>query len=105
MLTKNKNWQQASQLVARILELSPNYVATRYNKANLLGVSGDFDGALKIMQSLDADGALDPKAYVLYAQILSSIGNNDLAIEKLQDAGESAKNSVPISEKLIELYR
>jgi putative PEP-CTERM system TPR-repeat lipoprotein len=104
LLTKNKNWQQASQLVARILELSPNYVAARYNKANLLGVSGDFDGALKIMQSLDADGALDPNAYVLYAQILSSIGNKNLAIEKLQAARKLAKSSVPILEKLIELY-
>ncbi|MFT4938396.1 MAG: putative PEP-CTERM system TPR-repeat lipoprotein [Paraglaciecola sp.] len=104
LLAKSKNWQQASQLVAKIFELSPNYVAAKYNKANLLGVSGDFDSALGIMQSLEAEGALDPNAFVLYAQILSSMGNKDLAIEKLRNAGKLAKDSIPISEKLIELY-
>jgi putative PEP-CTERM system TPR-repeat lipoprotein len=104
LLTKSKNWQEASRLLEKVLELSPDYVAARYNKANLLGGSGNFGAALEIMQSLEADGALDPNAYVLYAQILSSKGNNDLAIEKLQHARRLAKDSVPISEKLIELY-
>ncbi|MGJ8680282.1 tetratricopeptide repeat protein, partial [Paraglaciecola sp.] len=104
LLIKQQDSQQAQTLVDKILSINPEHVAALYNHANILGAQGHYEQALNIMQKLEKANSLQAGSYILYANLLASNNNVAAAIEKLKFASKLDDSSVPISEKLIELY-
>lgn len=104
LLIKKQDWDTAETLIKKILDKQPNYVPARYNLANLLGGKKQYQDALIIMQELENEKALQAGSYLLYAEILTALKDYDTAIDKLRFASKLDDKSIPISEKLIELY-
>ena len=104
LLIKKQDWDSAEILIKKVLEKKPNYVPARFNKANLLGGKKQYQEALNIMQELEKEEALQAGSYLLYAEILTALKDYDGAIDKLRFATKLDDKSIPISEKLIELY-
>jgi putative PEP-CTERM system TPR-repeat lipoprotein len=104
LLIKKQDWDTAETLINKILDKQPNYVAARYNKANLLGGKKQYQDALKIMRNLEKEDALQAGSYLLYADILTALKDYNGAIDKLRFAANLDDKSIPISKKLIELY-
>ena len=101
---KRGQWQAGQELIDRILAISPNYVPALYNQANLLAAQSQFQPALTIMQNIEKSNGLQANSYLLYADILSALEQDEEAINKLRFASKLDDSSVPLSDKLIELY-
>ncbi|MFT2090631.1 XrtA/PEP-CTERM system TPR-repeat protein PrsT [Paraglaciecola sp. 2405UD69-4] len=104
LLIKKGSLTEAGTLIEKTLALRPNYVPAKYNKANLLGALKQYNEAIDIMIDLEESDVLQAESYLLFADLLSSLERYEQAIEKLRYASKLNGQSLPISEKLIELY-
>ncbi len=70
----------AETLLARALELAPDYIAARHNYAVVLMMQGKFVAALKQAERLVAEEPRNVEYHTLRAQALAAIGRHEAAI-------------------------
>jgi tetratricopeptide (TPR) repeat protein len=86
LLAAEGNLEDALDETRRAMELSPDLAGAGQLQVALLSQQGELEEAIESLEALAAEGHLDPPGRVRLARMHSTLGNEDRAIELLEQA-------------------